>query len=128
MPSFLYSGVQKTKYNNHKSHSQTSTVMKKFLVLSFLSLASLSLSAKTIKEFVVTTQPQMTCKNCENKIKKNMRFEKGVTNIQTDLKQQIVIVTYDADKTNEANLTNAMAKLGYKTTAVNKLTPTAPKK
>lgn len=87
--------------------------MKKFIALCMIIMATLSVSAKTIKEFVVTTLPQMSCQNCENKIKKNLRFEKGVTNIQTDLENQVVVVTYDADKTNEANLTKAFAKLDY---------------
>ena len=88
--------------------------MKKLLTLCLLMIATMTLSAKTIKEFVVTTQPQMSCQNCENKIKKNLRFEKGVTNITTDLQNQVVVVTYDADKTNEENLTQAFAKLDYK--------------
>lgn len=93
--------------------------MKKLFALCLLMVATLSLSAKTIKEFVVTTQPQMSCQNCENKIKKNLRFEKGVTDIRTDLQNQLVVVTYDADKTNEANITKAFGKLDYKVTPVN---------
>ena len=94
--------------------------MKKLIALCLLIVATLSVSAKTIKEFVVTTQPQMSCQNCENKIKKNLRFEKGVTNITTDLANQVVVVTYDADKTNEANLTQAFAKLNYKVAPTDK--------
>ena len=94
--------------------------MKKLFALCLLVMATVTLSAKTIKEFVVTTQPQMSCQNCENKIKKNIRFEKGVTNIQTDLENQVVVVTYDADKTNEENLTNAFAKLDYKVSPTTK--------
>lgn len=85
-----------------------------------LVMATVSISAKDIKEFVVTTQPQMSCQNCEKKIKNNLRFEKGVTNIQTDLENQVVIVSYDADKTNEANLTKAFGKLDYKVTPTEK--------
>lgn len=46
-----------------------------------------------------TTSPQMHCENCENKIKGNLRFEKGVKKIVTDIDSQTVTVTYDADKT-----------------------------
>ncbi len=94
--------------------------MKKLFALFMLVMATVSISAKDIKEFVVTTQPQMSCQNCEKKIKNNLRFEKGVTNIQTDLENQVVVVTYDADKTNEANLTEAFGKLDYKVTPTNK--------
>ena len=94
--------------------------MKKLLTLCLLMIATMTLSAKTIKEFVVTTQPQMSCQNCENKIKKNLRFEKGVTNITTDLQNQVVVVTYDADKTNEENLTKAFGKLNYQVSPTKK--------
>ncbi|MDE6336371.1 MAG: heavy-metal-associated domain-containing protein [Muribaculaceae bacterium] len=97
--------------------------MKKLFALCLLMMATVTLSAKTIKEFVVTTQPQMSCQNCENKIKKNLRFEKGVTNIRTDLQNQLVVVTYDADKTNEANITEAFGKLNYTVTPVDAANP-----
>ena len=87
---------------------------KKILTLLLLVVATLSVSAKDIREYVVTTFPQMTCQNCENKIKKNLRFEKGVTNIKTDLANQLVTVSYDAEKTNEANIEAAFSKLQYK--------------
>ncbi len=99
--------------------------MKKLLTLCLLVIATMSLSAKTLKEFVVTTQPQMSCQNCENKIKKNLRFEKGVSNITTDLENQVVVVTYDADKTNEENLKAAFAKLDYQVAPTTKANASA---
>uniref|UniRef100_UPI004026F15A hypothetical protein n=1 Tax=Prevotella sp. TaxID=59823 RepID=UPI004026F15A len=36
------------------------------------------LFAKDIKTVVFTTTPQMHCAACENKIKSNLRFEKGL--------------------------------------------------
>ena len=38
--------------------------------------------AKDIKTVVFTTTPQMHCENCENKIKSNLRFEKGIKSIK----------------------------------------------
>ena len=55
--------------------------------------------AKDIKTVVFTTTPQMHCENCENKIKNNLRFEKGVKEITTSVDNQTVTVKYDADKT-----------------------------
>ena len=92
--------------------------MKKFLALSILAVGCLSIYAKDLKEYVVTTQPPMSCQNCENKIKGNLRFEKGVKKIETDLEHQRVTVTYDADKTNEANLEQAFGKINYKVTKI----------
>lgn len=93
--------------------------MKKFLILASAVCFSLSIFAKDMQELVVTTTPPMYCQNCENKIKKgNLRFEKGVKKIETNLKDQRVIIEYDADKTNPENIENAFEKIGYKVTVI----------
>ena len=74
--------------------------MKKVIFSSAMMLIALVAMAKDIKAVVVTTQPQMHCENCEKKIKGNLRFEKGVKEIQCDIEGQRVTITYDADKTN----------------------------
>lgn len=71
-------------------------------------------SAKDMKVVRVTTEPPMSCSNCENRIKKNIRFEKGVQQITTDLKGQVTTIVYDADKTNVANIIKAFGKIKYK--------------
>ena len=88
--------------------------MKKLLICGALLLGATSLYAKDIKEMVVTTTPKMSCQNCENKIKGNLRFEKGVKKVETSLKDQTVTVTYDAEKTDEAKISAAFEKLSYK--------------
>ena len=50
-------------------------------------------TAKDIKTVVFTTTPQMHCANCEAKIKGNLRFEKGVKAIKTDVEAQKVFVS-----------------------------------
>lgn len=87
------------------------------LVIVFFSV--LGASAKSQKESataVFTVSPQMTCQNCENKIKSNIRFEKGVTDITTDLKGQTVTVTYDPAKTSPEKIVKAFKKIGYTAT------------
>lgn len=69
--------------------------------------------AKDIKTVVFTTNPQMHCENCENKIKNNLRFEKGVKSIETSIEKQTVTVRYDADKTTVENLLKGFSKFGY---------------
>jgi copper chaperone CopZ len=86
------------------------------LALAVMSMGSVL--AKDIKTVVLTTTPQMQCHNCENKIKNNIRFEKGVKDIQTDLETKNVTVTYDADKTNVNNLIAGFKKIGYTATEV----------
>jgi copper chaperone CopZ len=88
--------------------------MKKAIFMLALAVCSMSsVLAKDIKTVVLTTTPQMQCHNCENKIKENIRFEKGVKEIVTDLETKNVTVTYDADKTNVENLIAGFKKIGY---------------
>ncbi|MBR2200637.1 MAG: heavy-metal-associated domain-containing protein, partial [Bacteroidales bacterium] len=53
---------------------------------------ALTVAGKDIKTLVLTTNPQMHCENCENKIKNNIRFEKGVKSIETDIAAQTVTI------------------------------------
>lgn len=85
---------------------------KVFLTLAF-TLAAAVCAAKNIKTVVLTTTPIMHCESCENKIKGNLRFEKGVKQIDTNIEKQTVTVKYDADKTSEDKLCKAFGKFGY---------------
>ncbi len=58
----------------------------------------------------------MSCQNCENKIKSNLRFEKGVSKVETDLKSQKITVSYDASKTSAEAITKSFKKIGYTAT------------
>ena len=87
--------------------------MKKVLVVLVAMMFSLSIYAKDIQELVVTTTPPMSCQNCENKIKGNLRFEKGVKKIETNLADQKVTVEYDAEKTTPKKIEEAFNKIGY---------------
>ncbi len=70
--------------------------------------------AKDIRTLVATTQPQMHCQGCENKIKGNLRFEKGVKNIETSIPDQTVTIVFDAEKNTEEALLKSFEKFGYK--------------
>ena len=65
------------------------------------------------QKVVFTTQPQMHCQNCENRIKNNLRFEKGVKLIETSVEAQTVTVTYDDAKTTPEKLQAGLKKIGY---------------
>ena len=77
-----------------------------------------AIGASSLRILVVTPTPAMHCENCENKIKSNMRFEKGVKNVETSLERQEVSITYDAKKNNVEGLQAAMKKIGYDTKVV----------
>lgn len=78
-----------------------------------MALFAIASLAKDIKTVVFTTTPKMHCESCENKIKNNLRFEKGVKSIETSVEEQTVTVRYDADKTTVEKLLKGFAKFGY---------------
>lgn len=91
--------------------------MKQFLLI-LMSALMLMGAAKDLRVLVLTPTPQMHCENCENKIKSNMRFEKGVKKVETDLEKQHVTITYDPKKNNVEGLQAGMKKIGYETKVV----------
>lgn len=101
-------------------------IMKKTLLMIMASLL-LAAGAKDLRVLVMTPTPKMHCESCENKIKKNLRFEKGVVKIETNVEEQTVSVTYNAAKTNAENIQAAMKKIGYDTSVISD-TPKEEKK
>ncbi len=92
--------------------------MKKIMTVTVMLVFAISMFAKDIKTVVFTTLPQMHCENCENKIKGNLRFEKGIKQITTSVPDQKVTIEYDADKTTPENIAKGFAKIGYEATVV----------
>ena len=80
-----------------------------FVVLAFVSVCF----AKDIKTVVLTRTPQMHCANCEKKIKENIRFEKSIKSIKTNLNDKTVIIEYDADKTTVPSIIEGFKKIKY---------------
>ncbi|MBQ9669296.1 MAG: heavy-metal-associated domain-containing protein [Prevotella sp.] len=87
--------------------------MKKLFIIAALAANVVAVGAKDIKTVVFTTQPQMHCQNCENRIKGNVRFVKGVKQIETNVEKQTVTIQYDADKTTPAKIQEGFKKIGY---------------
>lgn len=80
------------------------------LLVAFVLQGVSSQAADTLR---VTTSPVMICSNCENKIKKNIRFVKGTKRIITDIPTQTVTVIYDGKKTSRKDFEEAFRKIGY---------------
>lgn len=100
--------------------------MKKYLSIAAMLIFSLTVFAKgDIKTVVYTTKPIMHCESCENKIKGNIRFVKGVKSIITNVQEQKVIIKYDAAKTTPQKIEEGFNKIGYK---VKKLSESADEK
>lgn len=62
---------------------------------------------------IFNVMPKMSCQNCENKIKSNLRFEKGIKSIETSLDSQTVTVVFNPKKTNVENIQKGFKKIGY---------------
>ena len=58
------------------------------------------------------------CHSCEQKIKKNIPYERGVRNLTTDLDKQLVTIRYRTSRTNKENLKKSIEKLGFTCTEV----------
>jgi copper chaperone CopZ len=69
------------------------------------------MAEKKVAKF--TVEPKMSCSSCENKIKSNLRFEKGIIDVEPSAKNQIVTIEYDTEKTTVAKIEAAFKKIGY---------------
>ena len=100
--------------------------MKKIFTLAFSLMLACGVFAET-KTANFTVNPQMSCQNCENKIKENMRFENGVKSVKPSAKSGIVEITYDDAKTDVAQLQDGFKKIGYQATPVDATNTTETK-
>ena len=94
---------------------------KKAFLLSVLLLitSALMLNAQTkkdskeLKKAEVTFNVNMHCKSCQEKIERNIPFEKGVKDVIVNLEKKTVKVIYNPLKTNEEKLKKAFENLDY---------------
>ncbi len=91
--------------------------MKNIINVLMISLALL-LGAVQLRQLVVKPTPQMHCEKCENKIKKQLSYERGVRKVDTSLDKQTITITYDGSKTNKEKLQKSLSDIGYTTQVV----------
>lgn len=91
--------------------------MRKIIFTMALALAAMAVQAKD-KTVVLTTTPTITCNNCVNKIKSNIRFVKGVKKIDPSLKTKKVSIVYDDAKAGQEDIVKGFAKIGYRVNVV----------
>jgi len=65
------------------------------------------------KEETITIKTSAVCGMCKERIENDMKFEKGVTAVNLDLKTKILTITYKTAKTNPEKLRVAVTKIGY---------------
>lgn len=71
-------------------------------------------SKKEVK--TVCFKSNMTCNGCAGEVKHKVAYEKGVKNVETNLENNTITVTYRADKNDKEALAKAITKLGYEAT------------
>jgi periplasmic mercuric ion binding protein len=85
-------------------------ILSKIIVI-FLVTAQLCLAADNPQ--IVKIKTSAICGMCKRKIEKSVAFEKGVEDVNLDLTSKILTVTYNAKKTNVANIKKAVNDSGY---------------
>lgn len=103
--------------------------MKKLFFILAITAIAVSAMAKEDNDSIVTftITPTMHCINCENKIKSNLRFEKGVKNIEAQAPDSVVTITFDKRKTSTDNIVKGFSKIGYTATPASKPACCCPK-
>ena len=87
-------------------------------VVLFVLAAVLCCGVAMAEKATVLFSVDLHCDGCIKKIEKNIAFEKGVKDINCDLKKKTVLVTFDAAKTNVENLKTAFEKIGKPATVI----------
>ena len=83
-------------------------------MLMLLVMTATIMTAKDIRTLIVTTNPQMHCQKCENRVKEGFKDVKGIKSIETSVADQTVTIQYDAKKTSEETLLNVFEASGFK--------------
>lgn len=92
--------------------------LKNILTALFVACVSLLASAADDVHVLFTVNPPMHCVGCENKIKGNLRFEKGIKGITTSVENQVVDIRFNPEKTDVSHLIEAFRKIGYEATPI----------
>lgn len=91
--------------------------MKKSIIAVLAALASVLVLTSAKPKAVLheaTYQTNLHCKNCANKIRENVSFEKGVKDLSIEVDAKTVRIVYNPAKTDARKLAEAIRKLGYK--------------
>lgn len=90
----------------------------RFLLVSAILLSSMAAFAGNKVTDLFTLDHQMS-QMCEKKIKSNLRFEKGITKIETSLKDNTISITFDEEKTDPQQIIEGFKKIGFTAFLIN---------
>ena len=90
---------------------------KLFFLMAMLLSFTIAIAADNKATEVFTLDHQMS-EHCEKKIKENLRFEKGVSDIVVSLKENTITIKYNPKKTDTEKLIKAFKKIGFNASVV----------
>ena len=93
-------------------------MLKLFIAFLFVLLAFENTDAQTKGMKRVVIKADLHCKSCQNKVEKNIPFEKGVKDLKVDLTAKTITIVFKEDKNNVENLCKAVEKLNIAILAV----------
>ena len=79
-------------------------------------------SNEKISEVKLSTE--IDCSSCEEKIKKQLAFTKGVVDVETSVEENTVIVKYRNKRTSVEKIIESLAEIDYKAEVVPEKTHT----
>lgn len=94
--------------------------MKKIILMSLVALLGIGVAnaqepKKAEKKSVTTTfVTDIDCAGCAKKVNNTIPYEKGVKDVEVNVEEKTVTVTYDPTKTNDETLVKAFTKIKIK--------------
>lgn len=84
----------------------------KFLAIFIMLMATFAAFGADKATEVFTLDHQMST-HCEKRIVENLRFEKGITDLKVDLKENTITITFNPEKTDTEKIIKAFKKIGF---------------
>ena len=75
--------------------------------------ANMFAQEKAKKSETVEIKSSVVCGMCEERVTKELTFEKGVTDVKVNLETKVITVTYKTSKTDKETIKKAITKIGY---------------
>ena len=68
---------------------------------------------KKSKTETVEIKSSVVCGMCEERVKQDLAFEKGVKSVEVNLETKMITVEFNPKKTNKEKIKKAITKIGY---------------
>ena len=83
------------------------------MTVAMLFSANLFAQKKANKTETVEIKSSVVCDMCEERVLKELAFEKGVKDVKVNLETKVITVTFRNNKTDKETIKKAITKIGY---------------